>query len=147
MWYICVCVHTHTMEYSSAIKEWNNAICSNMDGATEYYPKPSKPDTNTIWYPLFVKSKEMIQISIFTKQKPTHRHRKQTTAIKGEMELWINYKFVFNKHTSLYIKQTNNRDLLNSTGNYIQCIAITYKCRVWKRKNIYNTIIFLYTWN
>ena len=36
---------------------------------------------------------------------------------------------MFNKHTSLYIKQINNRDLLKSTGNYIQCFAITYKCK------------------
>ena len=31
------------MEYYSAIKkEWNDAICSNMDGPKEYHPKWSK---------------------------------------------------------------------------------------------------------
>ena len=29
-------------------------------------------------------------------------------------------------HTLLYIKETNNKDLLQSTGNYIQCVVITY---------------------
>ena len=30
--------HIHTMEYYPAIKkEWNSAICSNMDGPREYY--------------------------------------------------------------------------------------------------------------
>ena len=39
MWYI------YTMEYYSAIKkEWNNAICSNMDGPRDYHTKRSKSD-------------------------------------------------------------------------------------------------------
>ena len=39
MWYI------NTMEYYSAIKkEWNNAICSNMDGLRDYHTKWSKSD-------------------------------------------------------------------------------------------------------
>ena len=33
MWYI------YTMEYYSAIKKRNNAICSNMDGPRDYYTK------------------------------------------------------------------------------------------------------------
>ena len=54
---VCVCVyvythththkhtHTHTMEYYSAIKkEWNLAICSNMDGLGGYYAKWNKLD-------------------------------------------------------------------------------------------------------
>ena len=33
------------MEYYSAIKkEWNNAICSNMDGPRDYHIKQSKAD-------------------------------------------------------------------------------------------------------
>ena len=39
MWYI------YTMEYYSAIEEWNNATCSNMDGLRDYYIKWSKSDT------------------------------------------------------------------------------------------------------
>ena len=34
----------YTMEYYSAIKKWNNAICSNIDGPRDYYTKWSKPD-------------------------------------------------------------------------------------------------------
>ena len=29
--------HKHTMEYYSAIKEWNFAICSNIDGLRGHY--------------------------------------------------------------------------------------------------------------
>ena len=37
--------HIYTMEYYSAIKkEWDNAICSNMDGPRDYHTKWSKPD-------------------------------------------------------------------------------------------------------
>ena len=34
--------------------------------------------TNIIWYHLYVESKKTIQMNLFTKQKQTHRHRKQT---------------------------------------------------------------------
>ena len=37
--------HIYTMEYYSAIKtEWNNAICSNMDGPRDYHTKWSKSE-------------------------------------------------------------------------------------------------------
>ena len=32
-----VCTHAHTMEYYSAIKKSENAICSNMDGPRDYH--------------------------------------------------------------------------------------------------------------
>ena len=38
MWYI------YTIEYSSAIKKWNNAICSNMDEPEDYHIKWSKSE-------------------------------------------------------------------------------------------------------
>ena len=46
MWYI------QTMEYHSAIKkEWNNAICSNMNGPRDYHTKWSKADRERrVWY-------------------------------------------------------------------------------------------------
>ena len=59
-------------------KEWNIAICSNMDGPTDYHSKWSQTKINIIWYHLYVESKNMIQMNLITKQKQTHRHRKQT---------------------------------------------------------------------
>ena len=38
----------------------------------------SQRKTNIIWYHLQVESKEMIRMNVTTKQKQTHRHRKQT---------------------------------------------------------------------
>ena len=38
-------VNKYTMEYYSAIrKEWNNAICSNMDGPRDYHTMWNKSD-------------------------------------------------------------------------------------------------------
>ena len=36
--------HTQTMEYFLAIKKWDNAICSNMDGPRDYHTKWGKSD-------------------------------------------------------------------------------------------------------
>ena len=55
-------------------KEWNNAICSNRDRPRHYHPKWYKSETNIISYCLYVESK----MNLFTQQKETHRHRKQT---------------------------------------------------------------------
>ena len=35
-------------------KEWNNAICSNMNGPRDYHTKWSKSKTSIIWYCLYV---------------------------------------------------------------------------------------------
>ena len=43
--------HISTMEYYSLIKkEWNNAICSNMDGPRAYHNKWSKSEREQILY-------------------------------------------------------------------------------------------------
>ena len=38
----------------------------------------SDVQTNIIQYHVYVKSKRMVQMNLFTKEKQTHRHRKQT---------------------------------------------------------------------
>ena len=39
---IYIHIHTYTMEYYSAIKGLNNAICSRMDESRDYHTKPEK---------------------------------------------------------------------------------------------------------
>ena len=80
-------------------------------------------------------------MNLFTKQKSTHRHRKQTYGCQRGKGVWINQEFGIKIYTLLYIKQITNKDLLYSTGNYIQYLVITYSGRECK-KRIY---IFLYT--
>ena len=51
-----------------------------MDGPRDNHTKWSKPDRERqIPYDiLYVESKKMIQMNLCTKQKQSHRHRKQT---------------------------------------------------------------------
>ena len=82
VWYTHTHTHTyvyiyiHTMEYIlSHKKEWNHAMCSNMDGPRDhdYHTKWSKSnrkrqasyDITCIWN----LEKKMIQRNLFTKQK------------------------------------------------------------------------------
>ena len=74
MWYI------YAMEYYSAIKK-NEVMpftATWMDLDIVILSEVSQTKTNTIWYHLYVESKKMIQINLFTKQKQTHRPRKRT---------------------------------------------------------------------
>ena len=73
---------------------------------------------------------------LFTKLKQTHRHRKQTYGYQRGKGGWINQEFGINRYTPLDIKQVNNKDLLYSTGNYIQYIIITYNGKE-SEKSIY----------
>ena len=60
--------------------EWNNAICRNMDGHRDDHTKWNKSDREKqISYDITYmwNLKKMIQMNLFTKQKQTHRHRKQ----------------------------------------------------------------------
>ena len=62
-------------------KEWNNAICSNMDGPRDDHTKWSKPDKERqlSWYHLYVESKKMIQWTyIQNRNRPTDIESKLT---------------------------------------------------------------------
>ena len=47
----------------------------------------------------------------------------------------INSEFGINRYTLPHIKQINDKDLLYSTGNNIQCLVITYNAKKYE-KNI-----------
>ena len=54
-------------------KEWNNAICSNIDGPRGDHVKWSKSEKeNIIWHHLYVESNK-IQRNLFIEQKQTQR--------------------------------------------------------------------------
>ena len=73
-------VHIYNGILLSHIKEWNKAICSNMDGLWDCHTEWSKSDKEREMScdVSYAESKNMIQMYLFTKQKQTHRHRKQT---------------------------------------------------------------------
>ena len=51
-----VCTHTHSRILLGHEKEWNNAICSNMDGPRDYHTEGSKSDKDPCHIPLNVDS-------------------------------------------------------------------------------------------
>ena len=66
-------------------------------------------------------------MNLFTKQKQTHRLRKQTVLPKGKDEgVSQNQEFGINIDTLLFIKQITNKDQLYSTGNSTQYYVLTY---------------------
>ena len=66
-------------------------------------------------------------MNLFTKQKYTPGHRKQTYGYQRRCEGKINQEFEINIYTErLYIKQINNKNLFYSIGNATQYFIMTY---------------------
>ena len=77
-------------------------------------------------------------MKLFTKQKQTHRHRKQTYDYQREKEQGRDKLGAgINKYTFLYIKYITNKDLLYSTENYIQHIIIIYNGKESQKEYVY----------
>ena len=66
----------------------------------------------------------MTQMNLCMKQKQAHRRREQTHG--GGMD----WEFGISRCKLLYIEWISNKDLLHSTGNYIQYLVITYNGRI-----------------
>ena len=73
-----------------------------------------------------MESEKVIQTHLLTKQKQTHRHRKQTSGYQTEKGVGISQKFGINTFTLLYIKKINDKILLYGTGENIQYLVISY---------------------
>lgn len=71
----------------------------------------------------------MTQMNLFTKQTQTPRHRKQTYDIKGKTREGINYTMGL-RDTYHFVQ--NNKDLLYSTGNYSEYLAIINNGKILK---------------
>ena len=73
-----------------------------------------------------------------TKQKQTHRHRKQTYSCQGGrggggMDL----EFGISRGKLLYIEWINNKVLLYSMGSYIQYPVINHNGKEYEKEYIY----------
>ena len=90
-------------------KEWNNAICTNMDGPRDYHPTWSKSNRERkisydITYMWNLK-KKMIKMNLFTKEKQTHRLREWIYGYRGEgWEGGIDWELGVDIYTLLYLK-------------------------------------------
>ena len=64
-------------------------------------------------------------MNVYTKQKQTHRHKKQTCGYGWGGQI-TDYGYGIDRYRLLHIKYISNKDLLHSTGNYIQYLVITH---------------------
>ena len=76
-------------------------------------------------------------MNLFTKQKESHRCRKQTYGFQGGSGGEINWEIGIDIYIVLYIKQITKRNLLYSTGNSTQYSVITYMGKESKEEWIY----------
>ena len=59
-------------------REWNNAICSNMNGLRDYFIELSQREKERyLWYHLDMKSKKYYKQTYLPNRKWLTRHRKQ----------------------------------------------------------------------
>ena len=75
--------HIYDRILPSHKKEWNKAICSNMDGPRGHHTKWSQSEKDR--YHSHVESKNLMQMNLFTNQKQTDRH-KLTFTKSGEKD-------------------------------------------------------------
>ena len=75
----------HTVPIVLHIQEGGLLICSNMDGLRDYHTKGCKSDRErqTSYDTTYMWNLKTNNINELTKQKQTHRHRKQTRKSRG----------------------------------------------------------------
>ena len=76
-------------------------------------------------------------MNLYIKQKQTHRQKTNLWLPKGKGGGGVNQEFGINRYKLLYIIQINNKDLLYSTGNYIQYLVITYNEKEYEKEYRY----------
>ena len=77
----------------------------------------------------------MTQVNLSTKQKQTHRHRKQTVVSKGEgLGKGWSGELGINRCKPLYTEWINNKILLCGTGHYIQYPGINHNGKQFLKK-------------
>ena len=143
-------VHIHNEELFSHEKNKivpSAATWMQLEWSTKW-GKFEREKTNTI-YNLHVESKMNLSI----KQKQTRRHREQTCGCQGggsQKRDWVGVGVIGRK--LLYTEGMNNKVLLCSTENYVQCPIINHNGKEYLKKEyvriyMYNWIALLYSRN
>ena len=92
----------------------------------------------------------MTQMNLSMKQKQNHGHREQTGVCQGRWQggggRGMDWEFGISRCKLLHIGWVNNKVLLYSIGNYIQCTGINHNGKEYTKKNIYTHIcVYIYT--
>ena len=122
-------VHMYNEILLSHKKEWNNVICSNMDGSRDCHAEWSKSDREgKISYGIpYMWNLTINDIDELIKQKETHWLREWT--YNCWWEGWgdgIVRQFQMDIYTLQYLKWIVNKDLLDSTWNSAQCYVVAW---------------------
>ena len=73
---------------------------------------------------MYVESRKMKKMFLFSKKKERHRHREKCMDIKGEGG-GMNWEIEIDIYTLLCIKQITKENLLCSTGDSTRCFVAT----------------------
>ena len=77
-------------------------------------------------------------MNLFTKQKQTHRHRKQTYGYqRGRGWSGMDWEFGISRRKLLYREWINNKVLLCGIGNYIQYLVTNYNGKEYEKEYVY----------
>ena len=104
-------VHIYNGILLSYKKEWNNAICSNMDGSRNYHTKWQKAERQILYEITYVWNLKYDTNELIYKTKTTSKHGKQTYSYqrgKGagdKLGVW-------DQHIHTAIHKTGNKVLL-----------------------------------
>ena len=144
--------YIYIMDYYSAIKEWNNAICSNMDGPGDYYTKWSKSERERqIPYDFtYMWNLKCIQINISMKQK--------TDSQIGRTDLWLprgrrgeqgkDREFGISRGKLLYTGWKTTRSYCIAQGTIFNILWQKIMEKNMKKNiNMYNWVTLLYIKN
>ena len=98
-------VHIYNVILLSHLKEWNNTIFSNMDGPRDCHTEWNKSDKGEISYGIpYMWNIKGNYTNELTKEKETHRLRKETYGCGGGWGAGIVMKLGMDMYTLLYLK-------------------------------------------
>ena len=93
----------------------------------------------------------MTQTNLSMRQKQTQRHRKEACGCQRgrRMREGMDWEFGVSRCKLLHIEWMDNKVLLHSTGNYIQCPGINHNGKEYKKEciHVYNRVTLLYDRN
>lgn len=94
------------MEFYSAIKKWNNAICNNMDKPRDCHAEWSALDRERqISYCLQMESQSVVQMNLLQNRNRVTDVGKKLRVTKGErLRGGVNWKIGIDRYTLLCIK-------------------------------------------
>ena len=121
--------------------EWNNAICSNMDGPRDYHIKWSKSERERqipyhityMWNLKYDPNELIYKTETESQTEKTYLWLPKEEGSGGRMD----WEFGISRCKLLYIQWMKNMVLLYSTGNYIQYPVVNHNGKECEKECIY----------